>query len=349
MPRTSSPVSAGRQAASDASSAADVAQMPMSSPLSARATSPRLQANIRFSELTGSDHARREPITGAATAAATIPAAATPTFDQKLTEWEWSAPEDTLPHERWSRREAAHRMRCVREDDAAALNLHDLYMSALPPFIAELTSVKRLDAGCNNLESLPELPADLTHLYLHGNYLTHLPRLPPALVVLEADHNHLTQLPVLPPALARLLVHANPIARLPHLPWTLQQLSVQADAIGTTKRALEEKIATLDAALQHLPPPLTGPAVAPPPSPALSPPAPQPLDGFAAALARLRPEMIGKVSVYLAQDSTDAANLSTCGKSLHAVVQPGIDIARKRQALREQLAILNWATFLPLD
>lgn len=149
--------------------------------------SPRLKTPACSSELTGVDRLQRESLARTTFSAAATASVAVQSFDEKLTEWEWSAPRECLPHERKYRREAAHRIRCLREDNADSLDLDDLYMTSLPPCLAELPSLRRLNVGCNNLKTLPDLPTGLTHLYVHGNQLTHLPHLPATLQLLVAD------------------------------------------------------------------------------------------------------------------------------------------------------------------
>ncbi len=329
MFRISSPVAPPPQAAPGLHLLADAAHAAVPLPPSARATSPRLQTTTRPGEAAGVDRPQRAAIARAAFTTVAAPSVGAPTFDEKLTEWEWAAPKNCLPHERRARREAAHRIRCLREDGADSLDFDDLYMTALPECLAELPTLRRLNAGCNNLQALPDLPPGLTHLYVHGNCLTHLPDLPPALEVLDAHHNRLTRLPVLPPALMRLVVVGNPIARLPHLPATLRMFCVDPGVVATAIRAHEEKIAALEAQLERL---------AQQPAPLL------PAHGAGDGLARLGTELIGAVAAFLPQASTDAAHASASGKCLHGVFQPGIDIARNRQNIRttrEQIATLK--------
>lgn len=315
------------------------ADQPPALRLAARARSqsePRLGG---LSSLASRQDAKCAPIHPAPPGTASVAKGA---FETALSVWERAAPEPGLPNERKSRREAAHRMRCVREDAADSLDFDDLYLSSLPACLGKLHSVQHLNVGCNNLATLPDLPPALTHLYAHGNRLTHLPELPLTLKILDVHQNRLTQLPALPPALTRLTAVVNPLTELPPLPAGLQMLSADRRVIDAAIRANDEKIAASAAELIRL---MQRQPTAP--EGAEGTPAPQALQApehATAAFAPLSVELIAAIAACLPKGARSAASMSASGRCLHAVVQPGLDIARNIDRLKTaqaQIAILK--------
>lgn len=307
---------------------------------------PRSQSEPRLGALAQIARRRQMPLVDAASIAAGPASEAESTFGAVLSEWEWAAPASCLPHERKHRREAAHRMRCLREDGTDCLDLDDLYLTSLPPCLVDLLSLKRLNVGFNNLETLPELPPGLTHLYVHGNRLKRLPRLPPTLEVLDAHNNQLSRLSAFPRGLTCLRVQANPIVYLSHVPEGLDKFSVDPGVLEATVRALAEKIVRLKAALPFPPQP-TAPGVAQgnvgEEAAMLHAPLPS-----AAALTRLGPELIGAIATRLASAMVNAAHLSACSTDLHRVVQPDLD-RRCIEAAQAQMVTLNRFRRVPAD
>jgi len=96
---------------------------------------------------------------------------------------------------------------------AIAISAHRCGIEAVPPDIAMLARLERLDVGHNRLTELPALPPGLRELYVYDNQLARLPPLP-RLAVLDANRNRLAEVP----ALADLdfaYLAANQLARVP--------------------------------------------------------------------------------------------------------------------------------------
>lgn len=78
------------------------------------------------------------------------------------------------------------------------------------------TSIKKLNAIYNEIESLPEhLPFGLKYINCKHNKLTHLPALPPHIEFIDCSYNGITLLPIIPKSLKQLWFSYNNISKLP--------------------------------------------------------------------------------------------------------------------------------------
>lgn len=78
------------------------------------------------------------------------------------------------------------------------------------------TSIKKLNAIHNKIESLPEhLPYGLTYINCKHNKLTHLPALPPHIEFIDCSHNEIVILPIIPKSLKQLWFSNNEVEKLP--------------------------------------------------------------------------------------------------------------------------------------
>ncbi|WP_271673011.1 hypothetical protein [Bradyrhizobium sp. CCBAU 51627] len=106
-------------------------------------------------------------------------------------------------------------------------------MSDLP------AGLQNLDAGDNQLASLPALPSTPRDLVAPSNQLTSLPDLPASIESLVLDYNQLIELPEpLPSALELLAASDNQLVRLPELPAPLEVLDVSNNRLTDVPASL---------------------------------------------------------------------------------------------------------------
>ena len=163
--------------------------------------------------------------------------------------------------EELARHEAGRRIaRCYR-NNAAQLDLQRLQLTSLPNCLVAMSTLLQLDASHNQLEQVPELPAQLSALCVQDNKIRAFSALPMSLRELKATRNRLQRLPSLPPNLKLLQVGRNELTALPSLPSSLRSVDACRNRL-TTLPVLPARLHTLAVAenrLTELPPlPLSG-------------------------------------------------------------------------------------------
>lgn len=113
---------------------------------------------------------------------------------------------------------------CVQVQDTTYLNLNGLNISDLSG-IENFDSLSTLNCSFNNLQSLPQLPSGILHLFAGYNQITVIQSLPPNLKRLNLDYNQLSNLPTLPDSLEDLSCNNNSLTTLPFLPISIKFLS----------------------------------------------------------------------------------------------------------------------------
>jgi Leucine-rich repeat (LRR) protein len=98
--------------------------------------------------------------------------------------------------------------------------------------MAEARLSGRLNLSWLNLEHLPELPNNVTHLYCSYNSLVSV-CLPPMLQYLDCSNNMLRELPTLPNTLITLICGVNQLTSLPILPESLRLVHCYMNRLTT--------------------------------------------------------------------------------------------------------------------
>lgn len=114
--------------------------------------------------------------------------------------------------------EVVERIRQMQEQGSTILEIDSLDLETLPALPANVT---HLNCSFNRLTKLPQLPDGLRELICFDNQLQELPTLPSGLKELICFNNQLQQLPVLPNGLEKLYCFSNQLRTLPRLPLSL--------------------------------------------------------------------------------------------------------------------------------
>ena len=97
--------------------------------------------------------------------------------------------------------------------------------------ISELDSDEWLDLSNMGLTFIPELPANVTSLYLCNNKITELKNIPKGLTRLNVNENLIQRLENLPETLTDLMCEGNKLYEVPALPTSLKTLYLAGNSI----------------------------------------------------------------------------------------------------------------------